>query len=842
MKKFNFWTLGITAACLCGLTACSDTVSSEDDNIDGNKTSSVSSSSAKDDDSDGKSSGKETKTSSSSVITSCDSLTASLAAPTDLNIVKSTDSTWILLWNYSANDDRPEDVFLIQELKMSDDVPKWKTIDSTMTDVTMYNLKGTKRAGRYYRVSAKDQCGVSKATSMVQASSTGSGSTAVDANLAVPTNLTLNAIGDSTWRLTWSFEDNANRPENGFKIQYLDLSAKKMEWKDEGTTEKGVRVYKIEGNDKRGRMYRVAAKDTNGVSSYSSEIMIPEEGVSSTGTDTDVSMAAPTNLSLDSIGQNKWRLSWKHEDKEAHPENGFRLQKLDLTAAKPQWAAMDTTKKGVRFYIIDNSKGTYDEIFIRIAAKDNAGKLSDFSEEILIPAKVDYSSVVTQTTYAAPTNLKLDTLGFGSYQLSWDYDDNADNGFVLQSLDPQDYDKGWNDEKTTIAKGVHLVILDGAGDAGGKLFRVAALIGAKKEPSLYSTAISIPVVSSDGTVSTTSVTSTLNAPKNLEVVDLGNNQYKLTWTYTNSSARPEDGFKIQMLSGKPLAWKDAYETSKGVYFYVVDAEADETLYRVAAKDDNGTSDYTEEVEVPKEMENPPKEGCVGDFNAPSGLSAERIAPSVWRLNWTYDTNLECLEEGFVIEQYDASNAAAGWTDVGTTKNNTQTYLLTKEEDLNKFYRVAANRGDQLSAYTNEVQITRATAYSADFTFEAPEVKARIYGQSAGYEFSVVVTNNFPLHSIINSPYTKEVSYEFRWNGDTKWKSVKITEANKYSTTLSTDIDDKKALCHSYAAVRIVWEQKTGEKDSTEWTTPVGPVYNDFEYLPYGEEDKPCSAN
>lgn len=842
MKKFNFWTLGLTAACLCGLTACSDTVSSEDEfDQNGNKITKQSSSS--DEENDSKSSEKEIKSSSSAaVVGSCDSLTASLAAPTDLNIVKSSDSTWILLWTYSANDERPEEVFIIQSLNMSDSIPKWKTIDSTMTDVTMYNLKGKKKAGKYYRVSAKDQCGVSKASSMVQASSTGAGSTSVDANLGVPTNLALDALGDAKWRLTWSYEDNASRPENGFKIQYLDISAEKLTWKDAGKTEKGVRVFKIEGNDKRGYMYRVAAMDANGVSEYSSEITIPQEGTSSTGTDAVVTMAAPTNLTLDSIGQNKWRLSWKHDDKEAHPENGFRLQKLDLNSTK-QWAAESETKKGVRFYTIDNSKGAYDEIFIRVAAKDSAGKLSDYSEEILIPTHVDYSNVTTQKTLAAPTDLKLDTLGFGNYQLSWNYDDNADNGFVLQSLDPQNSAGGWKVEKgISIAKGVHLTILDGAGDAGGKLFRVAALAGtAKKDTSLYSAAITIPKVSDDGTVNNGSVTTALNAPKNVEVIDLGQNKYKLAWSYTNSSLRPENGFKIQVLKGNPLTWDDFDVTSKGVYFYIIEAGENEINYRVAAKDDQGESEYSAEVVVPKTMKNPPKEGCIGEFSAPSSLSAERIAPSVWRLKWSYESNLKCLEEGFVIEQFDASDVTKPWKEFGTTLNNTRTFLLEEASDLNKFYRVTANRGDQRSAYSNEFQVTRATAYSADFDFQAPEVKARIYRPTSAYEFefSVVVTNNFPIHSIINSPYTKSVVYQFRWNGESSWKTVPIDEGKAYSTTLKKDITSMSDLCHSYASVRIMWEETSGVQDSTEWTSPVGPVYNDFEYLPYNDEDKPC---
>ena len=852
MKKSTFWKLGITATMLFGLSACDDTVSSGDNENNGKNTNLSSSSEY---DFGGKSSAKETKSSNSNVPVDCDSVSTSLAAPTNLNIVKNSDSTWILLWDYTASDDRPEEVFIVQSLNMSDDTPKWKNIDSTDTGVTMYNLKGSKKAGKYYRIAAKDRCGISKASGMVQASASGAGSTSVDANLSVPANLALEALGNDQWRLSWTYEENANRPENGFKVQYLNISSDSPKWKDAGTTNKGVRVFKIEGSDKRGYMYHVAAIDANGKSEYSAEITVPKEGLGSTGSETEVTIAVPTDLKFDSIGQNKWRLSWKHEDKKERPENGFNLQVLDLNNLK-KWANLDSTKKGVRYYTIDNSNKKFDDSFIRIAARDSLdnNKPATYSEEILIPSYIDYSTVNAQKTHPAPTNLKLDTLGFGQYQLSWDYDDYTDNGFFLQSLDPKTEGAKWTDEQITIEKGVHLVILDGAGDAGGKLFRVAAYIGAeKKETSLYSTAIAIPQVASDGTVNTATVTSPLNAPTNLTVIDMGQNKYKLTWSYTNSAARPENGFKIQKLIGKPLAWsdKDALETSKNVYFYVVQVKEneEETHYRVAAKDDSGESDYTEDVVIPAYMENPPQNGCIGEYAVPTNLKAERVAPSAWRLIWEHARNKDCLEEGFVVQQLDASIAGSKiWEDLDSTDEYTHYYNLEGIENLNKYYRVAAKRGSQRTAFSSDVQITRLVNYSADVPFKAPTAKARVYyyfdetAKSKGtyphiFYFQAVVEEGFPNHSIVYYKNTANLEYQFRWNGETEneWEKVAITDAtgnkqNEYSTTAIRK-DIRGDLCYTYAQVRIIWTVEDGVKDTTDWSVPVGPLYNTFEYLP-----------
>ncbi|MBQ3779900.1 MAG: fibronectin type III domain-containing protein, partial [Fibrobacter sp.] len=204
---------------------------------------------------------------------------------------------------------------------MSDSLPKWKSVGTTNTAVVMYNLEGDSKSGKYYRVSAKDDCGVSKATDMVEIAATGANAT-TNADLATPSNLKLENLGDNMWQLSWSYTNNENRPEQGFKLQSLNLDDKSPKWSDDGTTNKGVHVVKIDGNKKGGLLYHVAAKDDKGVSEYSEEITIPRVS-DSTSTSNSMDLAVPTNLKLDSIDVSKYKLSWSYTDNTNRPENGF---------------------------------------------------------------------------------------------------------------------------------------------------------------------------------------------------------------------------------------------------------------------------------------------------------------------------------------------------------------------------------------------------------------------------------------------------------------------------------------------------------------------------------------
>lgn len=267
---------------------------------------------------------------------------------------------------------------------MSDSIPKWKTMDSTNVGVTIYNLTGASKAGRYYRIMAKDECGYSKPTDMMQVSASGSTATGTTpAAMAVPANLKLDTLENNKWQLSWSYTNNPDRPEEGFKLQSLDLSASSPKWVDADSTNKGVRFIIIDGNKKGGLMYHVAAKDFDGrLSEYSAEIRIPIISDSPIGAKTsNTELAVPSSLKFDSLGQNKWQLSWTYTNNSARPEEGFTLQALDLSAASPKWTTKDSTNKGVRFIILDAT--TMGGKFIRVAAKDSRAFLP-------IPKKFPY--------------------------------------------------------------------------------------------------------------------------------------------------------------------------------------------------------------------------------------------------------------------------------------------------------------------------------------------------------------------------------------------------------------------------------------------------------------------
>ena len=721
MKKSVFWKLGILAALAFGLNACSESTSAEDD-----------------DEPTYSSPSNAGKTSSSSVKGSCKSVTANLSTPTNLQVVKNGDNKWVLIWDYSANDDRPETSFIIESLNMSDKQPKWQTIDSTNAGVIMYNLSGESKAGKYYRVSAKDACGVSKATDMVEVAAAGSNTTS-NAELAVPSNLKLENIGENLWQLSWSYTNNENRPEQGFKLQSLDLNADSPKWTDAGTTNKGVHVVKIDGTKKGGLLYHVAAKDNNGVSEYSAEITIPRVDSTSSSSDINMDLAVPTNLKLDSIGVNKYQLSWSYTDNKNRPENGFRLQSLNVTASKPAWAVIDSTNKGVRFIIIDATKqgGRY----LRVAAKDAKGT-STYSAEIQVPAADTTKVAGQEVNLAVPTNLTLQELGNNEYLLSWNYTNNdkrPENGFKLQSLDFNAAKPQWSDEGTT-NKGVHVYKID-ATKKGGLIFHVAAYD--KNGTSEYSVEISIPRVD---TTSSTSSNMDLAVPTNLKLDSIGVNKYQLSWSYTDNKNRPENGFRIQRLdlTAKTPAWAAIDSTNKSVRRIIIDANKMGGYYlRVAAKDAKGTSTYSSEIQVPK-ADTTKVAGQEINLAVPTGLTLKELGNNEYLLSWNYTNNAKRPENGFKLQSLDFTAANPQWTDDGTTNKGVHVYRIDATKKGGLIFHVAAKDANGISEYSAEISIPRVDTTASTSSNMDLSVPTNIKLDSIGvnkYQLSWSYTDN-----------------------------------------------------------------------------------------------------
>ena len=694
MKIGTPWKLGAAALLALGLSACSSTTTPEDEDDTSAVTPSKNKSSSSIDD----------LSSSSKNDVKCDSLSA-LAAPTNLQVVKNGDNKWVLFWNYAANDSRPESNFLIEVLDMSDSIPKWDFLDTTNAEVVMYNLVGESKAGKYYRVSAKDQCGVSKPTDMLQVVSATGTSTTSSAELAVPTNLKLDTLSDNMWQLSWSYTNNANRPENGFKLQSLDLGAESPKWKDDGTTNKGVHVIKIDGTKKGGLLFHVAAKDTNGISEYSAEITIPRMPDSTDlATNADIALATPSDLKIEAIGENKYQLSWSYIANSARPENGFKLQSLDINAKNPAWTVTDSTNKGVRYIVLDATKrgGNY----IRVAAKDSKG-LSAYSSEIQIP-KPDTAKTTAQTEeLAVPASIKLDTLGENQYRISWSYTNNKkrpEAGFKAQYLDMTATVPAWKDYPAEIKTGVHYLNVY-ADTYGGMFFHIAAK-DSKGEVSAYSSEVMIPKFSVSTNASEIENVS-MSIPTNLKIDSISPTVRRLSWSYTNVTKRPENGFIIQHLdlNQGSIAWATIDSTNKGVHYWNIDLPTFSKQYlRVAAKDTGSNySEFSADIMVPEYIATTTVNTKV-DLATPSGLKLEAASDTTWRLSWNYTRAKGRSETGFIVQSLSLDDADPEWEFYNTTKAGVKTILLNSKTHGGIMFRVAAYDENDTTEYTTEVQL------------------------------------------------------------------------------------------------------------------------------------------
>ena len=717
MKKITLWTLGISAAFFCGITACSDTSSSLEDTIISDDDSLSSSSGGK----DGKSSsGTKTTSSSSRDSIACKAVTDELTSPTDLNVVKNGDNRWILLWNYEQNDNRPENGFMIEVLDMSDKSPKWQTLDSTSADVTMFNLVGESKASKYYRILAVDDCGNSKPTDMVQVSTAGSGSTTASAELAVPTDLKLDTLGNNQWQLSWSYTNNANRPENGFQLQSLDLNDNNPKWVNDVTTNKGVHVVKIDGTRKGGLIYHVAAKDTNGLSEYSSEIRIPSANDNSS-TNNDNELAVPTDLKIDSTAVNQWKLSWSYTNNKANPENGFALQALNLEASDGvKWVDMSSVNQGVHYILVNSTK--YGGQYIRIAAKNADGKQrSAYSEEILIPkAIVESGAAATgNDTLAAPTAIKIDSVGENKWQISWSYTNNKANpekGFIIQRLHPDTLK--WVDH-AQVNEGVHLIKVEAKekGGFGGYFFRVAA-IDAKKNTSNFSTEIQVPNYV-DYSKPTDKVE--LAVPTALKIDSIGENKWKLTWNYTNNANRAENGFRVETYNlDNPGNWTAIKTLTKGIHTYTFEVKSGDPmrLIHIVAIDSEGESEYSEGIAIPDYVDYS-KPALQEELAIPTSLKFDSIGENKWKLTWSYTNNTNRPENGFVVETYNIDNPS-GWTKVKDLSKGVHSYTFeVASTDPMKLIHVYAKDAEGSSEYSEGIAIPSYTDYTTIYLLNIP---------------------------------------------------------------------------------------------------------------------------
>ena len=261
MKKCTICKWGLMAGLAISLGACSsNTVASEDNDDDVELSSSSVSSSA-------------------SESTSCKSVKGTLAAPTNFSVSKDNDTTWTLSWDYTRDDSRAETGFEIEKLDMESSSPEWTSEGTTKTDVTIYKLKGKKKAGKYYRVFATDKCGRSKESNRIQLLADGNSIVDFDSSdvessaSSIPTDVAINRIAPSVWELSWKYSNASDDPNRQFVIQTSKL--KDFKWTNiKQKIEGNVRHYFIQGRDQIETYYRLAVVNSGDTSAFTEAVQL----------------------------------------------------------------------------------------------------------------------------------------------------------------------------------------------------------------------------------------------------------------------------------------------------------------------------------------------------------------------------------------------------------------------------------------------------------------------------------------------------------------------------------------------------------------------------------------
>lgn len=532
-------------------------------------------------------------------------------------------------------------------------------------------------------------------------------------------------------------------------------------------------------------------------------------------------------MRIDSIGVNQYRLSWNYTDNDKNKATGFQFRVLD--PATGNWTGLTEKIARTDVKVKNISAEDYGNKYISVAAY-NSKEVSDYSETVLIPKKIDQVEVLN-----VPTTLSLDSIGENKYRISWSYIENKNKvatGFDLQVLKPADAQ--WTNLGSTKA-GIKIYDITVASGDEIKYVKVAAKYNS--EIGDYSNELKIPAYIDYATLTLVD----LAKPYGLATEDLGGDKFKLTWSYADNKDRPATGFVLEYIDPNTKQWAtvDTLKTKKGIRYCVLDAnDYGDYTFRVRATDNNGESDFSEEIVIPKP--NGAVNGCVGTFPQPSNINAERIAPNVWRLVWNYSQNTKCLEEKFIIQKVDVNKQTNDWEEFGTTEKNVHYLNLEGSDNLNYYYRVAAVRGTDTSAFSNEALLTRSTAYSSELPFKTPQVKIKLFytystiESEQKLEFMMIINGNYPNHAMLYSEYTKQFDYQFRWNDENEdaWHTVAVEKDGTYKTTYTKTYEGREKIrtdfCRSYASVRTIWTQNDAAetKDYTEWSAPVGPLYDE----------------
>lgn len=787
LKRFSFMLMGsavLSTALLLG--ACGDSSSSsgtnEDDELGEVQVKAKSSSSSK------------KKTSSSSSDTSAKDAedpsdlkeSKSLEAPSNVTLSRLAPSVWELTFSYEGKN---AESFVVQRYAPGN--KSWEEYDEIDAEMTHFLIDGEKNGGYYYRLAAKNDETRSSYTKELFVSE--------DVGYAEGIKLT-----PPTAKPNVSEENVLELVLTG---NYPSKSITKS----------------IYNKDSKGK--------TVGSVSYEARFV--------TGTEKSVDTVKV------SVDQSSISKTFKSVEEQCNAYAQIRVVWTDKNGVSDygEWSDPMGTKAGTNSNLIDadkrcESKGTSDD-------GEDSGSKDD-----------------NKIAFAVPSNLTVKNQDVGTWMLEWAYkpvEARPEKGFIIQKLD---LDKSKWENFDTTGTGVYRAMITGLTDPYN-YFRVAAFDDDGK--SEFSADILIAVSEADAEVLV------VNPPTNLAIARIAPGVWELSWKYDVASDNPERKFIIQSSKLKDFEWTDVETDIVGNvrYYHIQGRDKIETYYRMAVVDKGDTSAFTEAVQLTPEI--PYREYMALNVPVPS-----------MSLSKYYTTAYEVDQDTATKEDVTYVHATVTFT---ITSNFISKYIVESEYTDVAYYE--ARWFTSLEHYNDYKNINcegKKTSDGCDscywdeqFPYEEPSItkgayKTDIYklGDSievmtedgtqkiridtsvsqyckahSGYDAS----NHYKLYLPSAEDIAMLLAAQKENEGDGEGEEdddgddednplldIETVTKAEWQRIMDSEVAMSECLAHNarsicgyYVQLRIVWKDRNGETDWSEWTQPysVSSIDSDF---------------